>query len=126
LLDPGFRAPGKKHPTPGPGAETDGDPPTDAPTPPSAAGGAPPPAPRAPDGGGGRGAAAARGGAGGQTGPRGDRPAPPPSHPPHHEHEVGDRRGVHRAPGTRPEDGRDLGNDARGERVAEEDVGVAP
>src|SRR5206468_1050488 len=45
--------------------------------------------------------------------------------PAHHEHEVGDRRAVHRATSTGTEDGADLRDDARGERVAQEDVGVA-
>jgi hypothetical protein len=43
----------------------------------------------------------------------------------HHEREVGDRRGVDGAARAGPEDGRDLGDDAGGEGVAEEDVGVA-
>ena len=47
------------------------------------------------------------------------------AHAPDHEDEVGDRGGVHRAAGAGAEDRRDLGDDARGEGVAEEDVGVA-
>ena len=43
----------------------------------------------------------------------------------HHVDEVGDRRRIHRAAGARPEDRRDLRHDAGGERVAQEDVGVA-
>ena len=39
--------------------------------------------------------------------------------------EVGDRGRVHRAAGARPHDRGDLRDDARGERVAQEDVGVA-
>ncbi len=42
-----------------------------------------------------------------------------------HEHEVGDRRRVHRAARARPQDRRDLRHHAGGDRVAEEDVGVA-
>ena len=43
----------------------------------------------------------------------------------HHHREVGDGRRVDGAAGARPHDGRDLRDDARGERVAQEDVGVA-
>ena len=43
----------------------------------------------------------------------------------HHVDEVGDRGRVHRAAGARPEDGGDLRHDAGGQRVAQEDVGVA-
>src|SRR6185295_8368295 len=43
----------------------------------------------------------------------------------HHEHEVGDRRTVHRAAGAWTQDRTDLGYHTRGERVAQEDVGVA-
>ena len=39
--------------------------------------------------------------------------------------EVGDRRRIDRAAGARAEDRRDLRHDARGQRVAQEDVGVA-
>ena len=42
-----------------------------------------------------------------------------------HHREVGDRRRVDGAARARPHDGRDLRNDARGQRVAEEDVGVS-
>ena len=42
----------------------------------------------------------------------------------HHRDEVGDRGRVHRAAGARPEDRRQLRHDARGEHVAQEDVGV--
>ena len=42
-----------------------------------------------------------------------------------HQDEVGDRRRVHRAAGARPHDGGDLRHHAGGERVAQEDVGVA-
>ncbi len=41
-----------------------------------------------------------------------------------HEDEVGDGGGVDGAPGARPEDGRYLRDDPRGEGVAEEDFGV--
>ena len=43
----------------------------------------------------------------------------------HHDDEVGDRRRIDRAAGARPHDGGDLRHDAGGERVAQEDVGVA-
>ena len=43
----------------------------------------------------------------------------------HHDVEVGDRRRVDRAAGAGPHDGGDLRHHARGERVAQEDVGVA-
>src|SRR5437773_1709824 len=43
----------------------------------------------------------------------------------HHEDEVGDGRTVHRAAGARTQDGADLRYHARGERVAQKDVGVA-
>ena len=43
----------------------------------------------------------------------------------HHVDEVGDRRRVDRAAGAGAEDRGDLRHDARGERVAQEDVGVA-
>ena len=43
----------------------------------------------------------------------------------HHDDEVGDRRRVHGAAGARAEDGGDLRHDTGGERVAQEDVGVA-
>src|ERR1035437_868234 len=43
----------------------------------------------------------------------------------HHEGEVGDRRRVHRPARARPENRRDLRNDAGRERVAQEDFGVA-
>ena len=42
-----------------------------------------------------------------------------------HEHEVGDRRRVDRAARARPQHRRQLGHDARRQRVAQEDVGVA-
>ncbi len=42
-----------------------------------------------------------------------------------HDREVGDGGGVDRAAGAGAEDRRDLGDDAGGERVAEEDVGIA-
>ena len=42
-----------------------------------------------------------------------------------HDREVGDRRRVHRAAGTRAHDHRQLRHDARRQRVAQEDVGVA-
>ena len=42
-----------------------------------------------------------------------------------HDREVGDRRRIHRAPGTRAHDHRDLWHDAGGQRVAQEDVRVA-
>ena len=42
-----------------------------------------------------------------------------------HEHEVGDGRRVDRAARARPHDGRDLRHHARGQGVAQEDVGVA-
>src|SRR5882762_14843 len=42
----------------------------------------------------------------------------------HHEDEVGDGGTVDGAPRARAENGADLGHDARGERVAQEDVGV--
>ena len=45
--------------------------------------------------------------------------------PLHHDVEVGDRRRVDRAAGAGPHDGRDLRHHARGQRVAQEDVGVA-
>jgi hypothetical protein len=44
---------------------------------------------------------------------------------PHHVNEVGDRGRVHRAPSAGAEDRRDLRDDAREKRVANEDVGVA-
>ena len=47
------------------------------------------------------------------------------AHAPHHEDEVGDRRAVDRAARAGAEDGGDLRDDAGGERVAQEDVGVA-
>ena len=47
------------------------------------------------------------------------------AHAADHEDEVGDRRGVHRAARAGAEDGGDLRDDARGQGVAEEDVGVA-
>ena len=43
----------------------------------------------------------------------------------HHEHEIGERGRVDRAAGAGTEDGGDLRHDARGQRVAQEDVGVA-
>ena len=43
----------------------------------------------------------------------------------HHDVEVGDRRRVDRAAGAGPHDGGDLRHHARGQRVAQEDVGVA-
>ena len=43
----------------------------------------------------------------------------------HHDDEVGDRRRVDGAAGARPHDRGNLRHDARGERVAEKDVGVA-
>ena len=42
-----------------------------------------------------------------------------------HDREVGDRRRVHGSAGARAEDHRDLRHDARRQRVAQEDVGVA-
>ena len=42
-----------------------------------------------------------------------------------HDREVGDGRGIHGAPRAGPEDGRNLGNDSRSQRVPQEDVGVA-
>ena len=42
-----------------------------------------------------------------------------------HDREVGDGRRVDRSPGARPHDHRELRDDARGERVAQEDVGVS-
>ena len=42
-----------------------------------------------------------------------------------HHDEVGDRRRIHRATGAWPEDDRELRHDAGGQRVAQEDVGVA-
>ena len=42
-----------------------------------------------------------------------------------HHREVGDGRGIDRAPGARSHDGRDLRDDAGSERVAQEDVRVA-
>ena len=43
---------------------------------------------------------------------------------PHHEDEIGDRGAVDRAAGAGAEDRADLRDDAGGERIAEEDVGV--
>ena len=43
----------------------------------------------------------------------------------HHEDEVGDGGGVDGAAGAGAQDGRDLGHDAGGQGVAQEDVGVA-
>ena len=43
----------------------------------------------------------------------------------HHDGEVGDRRRIDGAAGARAHDGGDLRDDARGERVAKKDVGVA-
>ena len=43
----------------------------------------------------------------------------------HHRHEVGDGRRVDGPARARPHDGRDLGDDPGGQRVAQEDVGVA-
>ncbi len=44
---------------------------------------------------------------------------------PDHDREVSDRRRIHRATCARPHDRGDLRDDARGQRVAEKDVGVA-
>ena len=46
--------------------------------------------------------------------------------PPHHVHEVGDRRRVDCSPGARTQHHADLRDDSRRQRVAEENVGVAP
>lgn len=43
----------------------------------------------------------------------------------HHEDEVGDGRRIDVAPRARPHDHADLGNDAAGQGVLQEDVGVA-
>ena len=43
---------------------------------------------------------------------------------PHHDDEVCNRRGVDRSAGARPHDRRDLGDDAGGEGIAREDLGV--
>ena len=44
----------------------------------------------------------------------------------HHEHEIGQRRAVHRTPGTRTHDGADLGHHPAGLYVAVKDISIAP